>query len=641
MTIRQTLITAIRPARLVLAGMLVVANTTGMAGELSVSVRGVDGALRDNVLAHVGAVSLGRRDRLSERSRQEIISNGVRNAREALRPFGYYAPEVEATVTTRGDGEHVLDLRISPGPPIVVSEVAVSVSGDGADHDRLERWQNNWPLPVGSQLDQTIWADYKNVGIEQAQYVGFLAADFAASEIALDLNANTATLVLELDTGPRFVMGSIDFGKHILRAGVVESIPRFETGDYYNKRLMDNFRIDLQATGWFTDVEVIEYENESTDPPSVDLRLNLATEYRNRYQGALGYGTDTGIRLQGNFIRTPMTARGDRLDIGIGWREVDGETAIRGTYRMPRQGFRREYWVTEGTLKFENRDLEVKRSDEDEDFIKLANGNINELHVRFGRLKVRNRKGGEQQLFTQPFVQLLNSNSEYSDPSFAEDEVVIPVDIGAVTEGTVNAASVGFEVNVVDVRGRGWETRGRRERAWIFTSFYNEADNSEFTQLYFTTRRLYNVGERFKFILRGEIGYTDAQVNEVSIDTGDFPLELSVTKLPNFYRFRAGGSASVRGYGFEQLSNNNIGSNNIITASVETEFRVLENWSGAVFADIGNAFNDWSNPELKLGVGVGIRWYSIAGPIRLDVAQATDFNGRPWTIHFTIGTRLL
>ena len=621
--------------------MLLALSTVGLGGELSVSVRGVDGVLKDNVMAHVGAVRFGRRDQLSERTKQEIISNGIRDTREALRPFGYYSPDIQAAVITRGDGEHVLDLRVSPGPPIVVTSVSITVSGEGADQERLLRWKNSWPLASGSQLDQTVWESYKREGIEQAEYIGFLAAEFAVSEIALDLNANTATLTVDLDTGRRFVIGNIDFGEHTLRPGIVEGIPRFETGDYYNKRLMDRFRVDLQAAGWFTDVTVIEQENETTDPPSVDLQLRLLTEYRNRYQGALGFGTDTGIRLQGNFIRTPMTSRGDRLDIGVGWREVDGETALRGTYRVPRMGFRRQYWVIDGALKFENRDLEVKRSDEDEDFIKLANGNINELHARFGRLRVRNRKSGEQQLFTRPFVQFLTSQSDYSPASIVRDDVAVPVDVGTIAQGTVNAASVGFEASLVDVRGRAWETVGRRERAWIFTSFYNEADNSEFTQLYFQTRRIYNVAERFKFILRGEIGYTDAQVDEVILDVGDFPLELSVTRLPNFYRFRAGGSASVRGYGFEQLSNNNIGSNNIITASIETEYRVLENWSGAVFADIGNAFNDWSNPELKLGVGVGIRWYSIAGPIRLDVAQATDFNGRPWTIHFTIGTRLL
>ena len=111
--------------------------------------------------------------------------------------------------------------------------------------------------------------------------------------------------------------------------------------------------------------------------------------------------------------------------------------------------------------------------------------------------------------------------------------------------------------------------------------------------------------------------------------------------MPNFYRFKAGGSNSVRGYGFEQLSDNDVGSNNVLTASVEAEYRFLNTWSGAVYFDIGNAFNDWSRTELKRGAGVGLRWYSFAGEIRIDVARALDFEGRPWRLHVTIGTPLL
>ena len=132
-----------------------------------------------------------------------------------------------------------------------------------------------------------------------------------------------------------------------------------------------------------------------------------------------------------------------------------------------------------------------------------------------------------------------------------------------------------------------------------------------------------------------------AEVDTFAIRTPAGPVELRQTRLPNYYRFKAGGAMSVRGYGFEQLSNNDVGSNHIITGSAEVEYRFLDTWSAALFADIGNAFNDWSEPELKRGVGVGLRWYSIAGEIRVDVAQALDFEGKPWRWHITIGTPLL
>ena len=132
-----------------------------------------------------------------------------------------------------------------------------------------------------------------------------------------------------------------------------------------------------------------------------------------------------------------------------------------------------------------------------------------------------------------------------------------------------------------------------------------------------------------------------AEVVNFAIDTAEGPIAVEQTRLPNYYRFKAGGSMSVRGYGFEQLSNNDVGSNNIITGSAEVEYRFLDSWSGAAFVDVGNAFNDWDDPDLKRGIGVGIRWYSIAGEIRVDVAQALDFEGKPWQWHITIGTPLL
>jgi translocation and assembly module TamA len=182
---------------------------------------------------------------------------------------------------------------------------------------------------------------------------------------------------------------------------------------------------------------------------------------------------------------------------------------------------------------------------------------------------------------------------------------------------------------------------GRTHRAHVFTSSTALGSDLDFTQAYFSSRWNALWSDRWKFLIRGEVGYTDADVLEREVDADGRPALLSVTELPYLYRFKAGGSQSVRGYGFEDLSNNNVGSNNIITASAELEYRFLDDWSAAVFFDTGNAFNDWDEMKLKKGVGVGIRWYSIAGPIRLDFATALDEPDRPWRIHFTIGTPLL
>jgi len=335
-----------------------------------------------------------------------------------------------------------------------------------------------------------------------------------------------------------------------------------------------------------------------------------------------------------------MSASGDRVDFGIGWQELDDQFAVRATYRRPRAKRNREFWTVDTALRFENMDLEFKLHPEDDDYIKLANGNIDEQHVRLGRLKIRNLGGGEAQLFETPFVQYINSEQKYQ-PVELSTVFGMNDDIDRLLHRFDNAISIGIEYGLVNVLGKGFDIRGHRERAWIFHSNKAFGSEVEFTQLYLSTHKSLKWGDRWKFIYRAEAGYTDADVNELSIDIGGAQLDISDTHLPHFYRFKAGGSQSVRGYGFESLSNNDIGSNHIVTASAEIEVRVLEKWSAAVFVDTGNAFNDWSKPELKVGAGVGIRWYSIAGPISIDVAQALDYSGDPWRIHFTIGVPLL
>lgn len=611
--------------------------------EIAYVINGVDDPLRENVLSYVDGLHIGQRSRLSTRDLQESLEDAIEQARIALRPFGYYKPAIDGRYLRHSDESATIELFVDPGPPMIIRSLMIDITGPGATRRELVLWREGWPLAVGQRLDQIVWDERKQDGLGIAWSTGYLSADYVEHVLELDLEENTVDARLVMNTGDRFVMGDVDYGDHVLGPGVVENLARFDPGDPYSARLMDNFRVDLWQSGYFTDVEVRETLHRDATPPRVDLDVELETESRNFYQGALGLGSDTGIRVQANYSRHPMSRRGDRLDVGIGWQEFDDELRLIGVYRVPRERRKREFWVTEGTIRFENQDLDFKREDSDKDFIRFANGDIEERHVRFGRLKVHNREGGEQQVFVTPFVQFLSSERRFAlvDPTLRPAEQAAEPGFERLLSGSDSALSVGADVDVVSVVGRQFQVRGHRERAWAFTGNSAFGNDFDFVQVYLSTRRSYLYGSRFKLLLRAEAGYTDAGVDNVRINAPDGPLSLSVTRLPNFYRFRAGGSTSVRGYGFEQLSNNNVGSNNIFTASAELETRFLPRWSAAVFADYGNAFNDWDDPDLKLGVGVGIRWYSIAGPIRIDFGRAMDFEGKPWRLHFTIGTPLL
>ena len=622
--------------------LLAIAAATALA-DVRYVVTGVGDELRDNVLRYVDTLQFGPQIRLGPADIERIQAEAIDKATVALRPYGYYAPVVTTRIREADSEQPIVEIRIDPGPPIRIESADIDIVGPGENEGVLRVWLADWPLRAGAVLDQTAWESQKREGLDIAATRGYLGAAYSVHTIELDLDRNVASVRLELDTGQRYVMGDVAFGDHGLKPGILEYIPRFEKGDPYTSRLVGWLRTDLWKTGYFTDVNVVEVERPEANPPAVDFRVTTATEARNRYQGALGWGTDTDLRLQANWSRHPMSASGGRLDIGVGWQSLDDETRLRATHRRPRLERAREYWVTDLTLSFENLDLEVKRSPEDEDYIQIANGDVTERHLRFGRMKLTNLESGEHQLFGTAFAQFINTNRLFrlrTDPVVNVNPLQTD-EFGTLLDDSINALSVGYNWDLVAVEGKFFQTRGHRDRAWIFHSNTAFGSDVGFTQAYLSTRRSYLLGDRFKFHVRGEVGYTDAKVSELDLDIGGTPLRLSSTELPNFYRFKAGGSMSVRGYGFEQLSNNDIGSNHIITGSTEVEYRFLNAWSAALFFDIGNAFNDWSNPELKKGAGFGLRWYSIAGEVRVDYAQALDFEGKPWRLHITIGTPLL
>ncbi len=157
---------------------------------------------------------------------------------------------------------------------------------------------------------------------------------------------------------------------------------------------------------------------------------------------------------------------------------------------------------------------------------------------------------------------------------------------------TENFLSIGVNYDLPDFRGNGFETVGQRHRAWAFTSSETWGSDVDFSQIYFSSRWNFIKGKRWKFLVRGEAGYSHARVEDILFEIDGRSIEISLTELPNLYRFKAGGSTSVRGYDFESLSSNGIGSNNILTASAEVEYLFRPNWSFAAFFDVGNSFND-------------------------------------------------
>ncbi len=114
--------------------------------------------------------------------------------------------------------------------------------------------------------------------------------------------------------------------------------------------------------------------------------------------------------------------------------------------------------------------------------------------------------------------------------------------------------------------------------------------------------------------------------------------------VPYKLRFFAGGDQSIRGYDYESLSPLDkgylTGGQVLAVGSAEYNYEFKPGFRGAFFTDVGNAYDKNFETETKVGVGVGIRWASPVGVVRVDVAAGVTEDSIPVRLHFFIGSPL-
>jgi translocation and assembly module TamA len=118
-------------------------------------------------------------------------------------------------------------------------------------------------------------------------------------------------------------------------------------------------------------------------------------------------------------------------------------------------------------------------------------------------------------------------------------------------------------------------------------------------------------------------------------------------EIPANWRFEAGGGGSVRGYAYDTLgptapNGDVIGGRSVFDGSAELRVKVTDTLGFVPFVDAGNAFAssapDFAQP-LHWAAGIGLRYYTSIGPIRLDVATPIDKRpgDRPVAVYISIG----
>lgn len=113
-------------------------------------------------------------------------------------------------------------------------------------------------------------------------------------------------------------------------------------------------------------------------------------------------------------------------------------------------------------------------------------------------------------------------------------------------------------------------------------------------------------------------------------------------RVPYKLRFFAGGDQSIRGYNYQSIAPVNeagylMGGQIMAVGGLEYNYEVKEGLRAAVFGDVGGAYDKKFAGATKIGAGVGVRWASPVGTVRVDIAKGIEKSSTPIRLHFMIG----
>jgi translocation and assembly module TamA len=425
---------------------------------------------------------------------------------------------------------------------------------------------------------------------------GYFDAALVRHQVTVNRAERSADIDLAWTSGERYAMGEARFEGHQFRPGLLDKLVDWDAGDPYDQARLIELQTSLAELDYFSAID-ISAEPDSAVDGQVPVRVSLAPGKRTIYSAGLRYGTDTGAGVTGSMERRWVNDRGHKFRAQA--KVAERENNVATQYRIPAFAWL-EGWYTVGASVREERVEFV-----DSQIVEVVGSRSGRLGnwdlvaaMNFRRERYEDSISGLDYSYTTLFFPSLWAKWGQSD------DLLYPRRARGVTvELRAGSNAIGSDVDFVQARAEG---------KWI-----------------------HSFGRRNRLLLRAELGTT------VSDQFPEFPPSL---------RFYAGGDNSVRGYGYKEIgqfiedANGRrfvFGGKHLMVGSVEYERMFSRQWGGAVFVDAGDAFDSFSRRDVQVGIGVGARWRSPVGPVRIDIAHGLgDAAQQSVRLHVSIGPDL-
>ena len=507
----------------------------------------------------------------------------VPRLRKALRSEGFYAAGVSAEVIpAEDDGDPARAvLKVETGPVYLLAEARIVYSQAIPDEVPVPRQAEDLDLALGmAARAPRILAAQRRLR-ERLAARGYPEATVAERRAVVDHDSTTLSLTWRVEPGPR-----LDFGP--MRVEGLESVARdylgrfreWDPGTPYNQDQVEATRKALANTGLFQRVRVRRGQPEGDRVPvifEVREREHRSVGFTARFATSEG-PSGTAFWEHRNWLGGNERLRGE-LEVGLITQQLTGRFT-KPRFRRPDQRL--------------NSSLSLRRQDSD----------------AFDERALSSTLDVARDL-SEDVTAALGASLEFTQTDDAEGRQTFLL-AGApahwtrdTRDDTLNPA----HGTLLDLR----------TTPYLFTV----EDSKGFLRNEVSGRAYLALDSAARFVLAGR-----TRVGSIlGPDTQDIPASK---------RFFAGGGGSLRGFDFQEVgplddANDPLGGKSVLETSVELRTQITESIGIVPFVDAGNvydgpllALSDDPGAELRVAGGLGLRYFTAIGPVRLDVARAFD-----------------
>jgi translocation and assembly module TamA len=412
-------------------------------------------------------------------------------------------------------------------------------------------------------------------------------------DILLDAETGTGDYTLPVTPGPRSSFGEIVSAGDppVFKPDHVATIARFKKGDLYDSRKVDDLRQALVATGLFSVVSVEPQPSGTSAGDGSDyatLRVMQEAGPPRSIAGQLGYATGQGAKVDASWTHRNMFP-------------PEGALILQGTAGTQEQGLGAVFRRSNAGRRDRTVELSIDARHSNFDAYEAYTGRL------AGRISYDSTPIWQKRLTYSYGFELVGTNEQ--DYDFAS---------GSLRRRTYYLFALPGQVQFDTSDSLLDPTKGFRIAAKISPETSLGSGAQIYTRTVLESSGYYPVSDGIVLAGRTRVGMINGAER---------------AQIAPSRRFYGGGGGSVRGFGFQELGpkdpgNRPIGGRSLVEAAAEVRYR-FGNYGIVGFLDGGQVytsslpgFTDW-----RFGVGIGGRFYTNFGPMRLDIA--TPLNRKP------------